>query len=83
MSMSRRFWLGLLRKAIAKLLGLDWEMVQVSVKALMESGLSGEEKRRLALAQLRMVGVETATWLLSAAIEVAYGEIKSKVESDD
>lgn len=74
--MSRRFWMGLLRKAIAKLLGLDWEMVQVNVKALMDSELSGEEKRKLALAQLRMVGIETATWLLNAAIEVAYGEIK-------
>lgn len=77
--MSRRFWLGLLRKAIAKLLGLDWEMVQVSVKALMDSELSGEEKRRLALAQLRMAGVETATWLLSAALEVAYGEVKESI----
>lgn len=75
--MSRRFWLGLLRKALAKLLGLDWEMVQTSVKALMDSELSGEEKRRLALAHLRMAGVETATWLLSAAVEVAYGEIKN------
>lgn len=78
--MSRRFWLGLLRKAIAKLLGLDWEFVQTSVKALMESELSGEEKRRLALAQLRMVGVETATWLLSAAIEVAYGGLREKYD---
>jgi len=74
--MSRRFWIGMLRKAIAKLLGLDWEFVQTSVKTLMDSELSGEEKRRLALAHLRMAGVETATWLLSAAIEVAYGEIK-------
>lgn len=73
--MSRRFWMGMLRKAVAKLLGLDWEFVQTSVKTLMTSELSGEEKRRLALAQLRMVGVETATWLLNAAIEVAYGEI--------
>ena len=65
-----------LLKAIAQLMGLDWERVQVNVKALMDSELSGEEKRKLALAQLRMVGVETATWLLNAAIEVAYGEIK-------
>lgn len=77
--MSRRFWMGMLRKAVAKLLGLDWEFVQTSVKALMDSELSGEEKRRLALAQLRMAGVETATWLLSAAVEVAYGEIKDTV----
>lgn len=77
--MSRRFWLGLLRKAIAKLLGLDWEMVQVSVKALMESELSGEEKRQLALLQLRVMGVDAATWLVSAAIEVAYGEAKETV----
>lgn len=48
MSMSRRFWMGLLRKAIARLMGLDWEMVRVNVKALMDSELSGEEKRRLA-----------------------------------
>lgn len=62
---------------------LHWPIVQTSVKTLMDSELSGEEKRRLALAQLRMAGVETATWLLSAAVEVAYGEIKSQVESDD
>jgi len=79
MSMSRRFWMGLLRKAIAQLMGLDWEMVQVNVKALMDSELSGEEKRKLALAQLRMLGVETTTWLLSAAIEVAYGIEKPQI----
>jgi len=72
----------MLRKAVAKLLGLDWEFVQTSVKTLMDSELSGEEKRRLALAHLRMAGVETATWLLSTAIEVAYGIEKSQSTHD-
>ncbi len=74
--------MGLLRKAIAQLMGLDWEFVQTSVKALMDSELSGEEKRRLALAQLLVVGVETATWLLSAAIEVAYGLEKQQTTQE-
>lgn len=75
--MSRRFWTGMLRKAIVTLLGrASWADVQHIVSALMDSELSGEEKRRLALLQLRLTGVEVATWLLSAAIEVAYGEAK-------
>ena len=42
----------------------------------MSRRFSGEEKRRRALLQLRSIGVEAAPWLLSAAIEVAYGEVK-------
>jgi len=77
--MSRRFWMGLLRKAVAKLLGIHWEDVKASVLMLMSSELSGEEKRRLVLAHLQDIGVDVATWLLSAAIEVAYGEIKEVI----
>ena len=80
--MSRRFWIGMLRKAMAMLLGANWAEIKGVVQALMDSDLSGEEKRRQALTHLRMIGVDVATWLLSAAVEVAYGEIKSKVESD-
>lgn len=80
--MSRRFWTGMLRKAIVTLLGrTSWADVQYIVSALMDCELSGEEKRRLAFAQLRSLGVEVATWLLSAAIEVAYGELKEKTDA--
>lgn len=75
------FWKAVLRKAIAKLLGLNWADVQEVVRALMDSTLSGPEKRILALQQLKFAGVNVATWLLSAAIEVVYGELKEKTDA--
>lgn len=59
--MSRRFWTGMLRRAVAALLGLHWADVKNIVQALMASDRSGEEKRRLALLQLRMMGADVAT----------------------
>lgn len=79
--MSKRFWIGMLRKAIAMLLGANWAEIKDVVQTLMESEASGEEKRRIALIQLRIIGVEVATWLLSAAIEVAYGLLKETESS--
>lgn len=75
------FWKAVLRKAIAKLLGLKWADVQEVVRALMDSTLSGTEKRILALQQLKFSGVNVATWLLSAAIEVAYGEQRERMDA--
>jgi len=75
------FWKAVLRKAIAKLLGLNWADVQDVVRALMDSTLSGPEKRILALQQLKFAGVNVATWLLSAAIEVAYGEQRERMDA--
>lgn len=76
--MLKNLWLGLLRRAMAALLGVHWAEVKNSVQALMDSELPNEEKRRLALLQLRIMGADVANWLLSAAIEVAYGELKDR-----
>lgn len=81
--MSRRFWTGMLRKAIATLMGANWAEVRSLVLALMNSELSGEEKKRLARLQLRMLGADGATWLLSAAIEVTYGEAKEAAAGEE
>ncbi len=79
--MSKRFWLGVLRKAIAMLLGANWAEIKDIVQALMEIDVSGEEKRHQALIHLRMIGVDVTTWLLSAAVEVAYGLVKETESS--
>jgi hypothetical protein len=71
-----KFWLVLLRKAVAALLGAHWDVIKDVVQSLVDYDASGEEKRRQALIQLRIIGVDVATWLLSAAVEVAYGLIK-------
>lgn len=68
----------MLRKAVAKLMGLHWPDLLDAVQALMKSELSGDEKRQLVLLQLRVMGTDAATWLLSAAVEVAYGELKER-----
>lgn len=68
--------LALLEKTIAALLAGDWGQVKAWVETYMMADLPGEEKRRIVFEQLRKLGVDCATWLLYAAIEVAYGRIK-------
>lgn len=72
----RPFWTALLRKSAAALLGYQWNDVCDIVRVLMEKDLPGEEKRRIALQQLKFMGQVSASWLLSAAIEIAYGQLK-------
>ena len=69
-------WRKLLELAIARLLGgAAWIEVQCVVETLLRADLPGAEKRRLAVQQLRQIGLDCATWLLHAAIEVAYGRV--------
>jgi hypothetical protein len=73
-----KIWTALLYKAIQALLSKDWNSVVYQVGALMHSDLTGEEKRSIAFITLRNYGVECATWLLYAAIEIAYGQLKAQ-----
>ena len=70
-------WQKLLELALSRLLGgAAWVDVQGVVETLLRAELSGAEKRMLAVQQLRLIGLDCATWLLHAAIEIAYGRIK-------
>lgn len=67
-------WQKLLELALARLLGgAAWTEVQCVVEALLRADLPGAEKRILAVQHLRIIGLDCATWLLHAAIEIAYG----------
>lgn len=68
--------LALLEKTIAALLAGNWGQVKAWVESYMRSDLPGDQKRQLVFEQLRKLGVDSATWLLYAAIEIAYGRIK-------
>lgn len=77
------FWLMLLQKAIAALLHKDWDAVVSSVYLLTGSDLPGDQKREQVFIMLRDAGVSVATWLLYAAIEIAYGQLKVKLEKQN
>lgn len=72
----KNFWITLLQKAIAALLAKDWDTVVSSVYLLTGADIPGEQKREQVYLMLRDAGVSVATWLLYAAIEIAYGQIK-------
>ncbi len=73
-----KLWTALLYKAIQALLAKDWNSVVFQVGVLMDSKKTGEEKRTIAFNTLRQYGIDCATWLLYAAIELAYGQLKEK-----
>ena len=74
-------WTVLLNKAIQQLLKRDWPSVVAQVSALMNSDKTGDEKRAIVYRTLREYGVACATWLLYAAIEIAYGKLKNETQS--
>ena len=74
----KALWLMLLERALAALLGGDWSFVKQSVQSFLNDEIPGEEKRRKVFALLRAGGSQVATWLLYAAIEVAYGRLKDR-----
>lgn len=71
-------WKFLLQRAIAGLMGKDWSKVMQTVNDLMARPWTGAQKREIALTALRELGIEVATWVLSAAIEIAYGKLKEQ-----
>lgn len=77
------FWTALLQKAIAALLHKDWDAVVSSVYLLTGAAIPGEQKREQVFIMLREAGVSVATWLLYAAIEIAYGQLKIKLEKQN
>jgi type II secretory pathway component PulK len=71
-----KFWLILLEKAIQQLLKADWEAIVVQVMLMMGSTMTGNQKREYVVDAIKRHGYSGATWLLRAAIEVAYGKLK-------
>lgn len=73
-----KFFLSLLSVAIRGLIGaIVWSRVQQTVLDLMDSTLSGEEKRAKALADLK-AAFNVPTYLLNLAIESAYAQWKAR-----
>ena len=70
-----KFWLILLEKAIQQLLKADWEAIVVQVMLMTGANMTGEQKREYVVEVMKRAGYSGATWLLRAAIEVAYGMI--------
>ena len=79
----KSFWTTLLQKAIAALLAKDWDLVVSSVYLLTSADTPGEQKRERVYLILREAGVSVAAWLLYAAIEIAYGQIKIQLEKQN
>ena len=79
----KNFWIALLQKAIAALLAKDWDAVVSSVYLLIGADIPGEQKREQVYLMLRDAGVSVASWLLYAAIEIAYGQIKIQLEKQN
>lgn len=73
-----KLWTALLYKAIQALLAKDWNSVTYQVGALMQSNIPGSQKRQIVFDTLRSFGIDAASWLLYAAIELAYGQLKEK-----
>ena len=73
-----KLWTVLLQKAIAALMGVNWMSVVMQVTKVAQSNLTGDEKRKKVFETLRSFGIDCATWLLYAAIEIAYGQLKEK-----
>lgn len=74
----KTIWILLLERAISALLKSDWEQVNVWVQSYLLSDMPGDEKRKRVFLELRNLGSNAATWLLYAAIEIAYGKIKEE-----
>lgn len=77
------FWTALLQKAISALLAKDWDAVVSNVYLLTGADIPGEQKREQVYLMLRDAGVSVASWLLYAAIEIAYGQLKEKLEKQN
>ena len=79
----KNFWITLLQKAISALLAKDWDAVVSSVYLLTGADIPGEQKREQVYLMLRDAGVSVASWLLYAAIEIAYGQLKIRLEKQN
>jgi len=71
-----KFWLILLEKAIQHLLKADWKTIIMQVMLMMGSTMTGDQKREYVVDAMKRHGYNGATWLLRAAIEVAYGMLR-------
>ena len=74
----KSLWTALLYKAMQALFAKDWNSIVSQVQALLNSDIPGEQKRQIVFDTLRSFGIDAASWLLYAAIELAYGKLKEK-----
>jgi predicted ArsR family transcriptional regulator len=68
----------MLRQAVQRILKSDWQTIIKEVSNMMDSELPGKEKKEVVFSLLREYGVACATWLLYAAIDIAYGKLKDE-----
>ena len=74
----KSLWTALLYKAMQALFAKDWNSIVSQVRALLNSNIPGAQKRQIVFDTLRSFGIDAASWLLYAAIELAYGKLKEK-----
>jgi len=75
------FWIGMLRQAIQRILKHDWKTIITEVGNMMDSDMPGKEKKEYVFSLLREYGIACATWLLYAAIDIAYGKLKDETKT--
>lgn len=74
----KAFFLNLLYMAIKGLIGsIVWTQVQKTVTDLMDTTLSGDEKRAMALADLKAAFANVPVSMLNLAIEAAVAQQKA------
>ncbi len=74
----KAFFLNLLYMAIKGLIGsIVWTQVQKAVTDLMDTTLSGDEKRAMALADLKAAFANVPVSMLNLAIEAAVAQQKA------
>jgi len=74
----KAFFLNLLYMAIKGLIGFTvWTLVQKAVTDLMDTTLSGDEKRAMALADLKAAFANVPVSMLNLAIEAAVAQQKA------
>lgn len=74
----KAFFMNLLCIAIKPLIGaIVWDRVKQTVLDLMDSALSGDEKRAKAQADLKAAFADVPSYLRNLAIEVAVAQFKS------
>lgn len=74
----KAFFLMLLKQAVIGLLKKELPDITLLVIQYLESDLPGDEKRRLVIQKLRIIGSTTATWLLGIGVDYVYGQLANK-----
>lgn len=64
-----------IERAIQQLLSADWVKIEVAIMRYLDEDLPGKEKRELVMHDLRGLGVNWATFILGAGVDILYGQL--------